>query len=139
MTNENIANTWNTANPRFYHISRTYQMELRRNPTLAEKRLWEVIRNKQLGGFKFRRQHIIDVFIVDFVCIKARLIIEVDGRIHNFQKEYDNERTQFLNKNDFRVIRFRNEEVLYDIEKVKLEIVRQLEVEPPLASPKEGN
>lgn len=119
-------NTWKTANARFYHQSRIYQMQLRKNPTPAEAALWQVVRNKQLGGFKFRRQHIIHVFIVDFVCIRAKLIIEVDGRIHDFQKEYDEARTKHLNQEGFRVIRFRNEEVLYQIETVKQEIIKHL-------------
>lgn len=88
--------------------------------------LWQLVRNKQLGGFKFRRQHIIDVFIVDFVCINAKLVIEVDGRIHDFQKEYDEERTKYLNDMGFSVIRFRNEEVLGDINGVKQKIIERL-------------
>ena len=129
--------TWNTANPNFYHISRAYQMELRQNPTPAETALWKTLRNKQLGGFKFRRQHIIGIFIVDFVCLKSKLIIEVDGRIHDFQKEYDEARTNYLNTEGFRVIRFPNEEVLYGIDAVKNEIIKALE--PPLIPPKEGD
>lgn len=117
---------WNTAKAAFYHISKTYQKELRKNPTPAERVLWQLVRNKQLGGFKFRRQHIIDVFIVDFVCINAKLVIEVDGRIHDFQKEYDEERTKYLNDMGFSVIRFRNEEVLGDINGVKQKIIERL-------------
>ncbi|MEZ4887702.1 MAG: endonuclease domain-containing protein [Chitinophagales bacterium] len=134
MENNNFG--WKTANPTFYQISRQYQLTLRKNQTPAEKVLWELVRNKQLGGFKFRRQHIIGVFIVDFVCIGAKLVIEVDGRIHDFQKEYDEARTKFLNVEGFEVIRFKNEEVLYDIEKVKLKIVELLE--PLLIPSKEG-
>ena len=117
---------WNTAKASFYHTSREYQLKLRKNQTPAEKVLWEVVRNKQLGGFKFRRQHIIDVFIVDFVCIKAKLVIEVDGKIHDLQKEYDEERTRYLNDYGFKVIRFKNEEVLNKIDWVKKEIVKAL-------------
>ena len=120
---------WKTAKAQFYHKSRQYQLKLRKNLTPAEKVLWQVVRNKQLGGYKFRRQHIIDVFIVDFVCIRAKLIIEVDGRIHDFQKAYDEARTKFLNTQGFRVIRFRNEEVLYEIERVKVAIIEALEAD----------
>jgi len=134
---ENKHFRWKTANPTFYQISRQYQLQLRKNQTPAEKALWGMVRNKQLGGFKFRRQHIIGVFIVDFVCIGAKLVIEVDGRIHDFQKEYDAARTEFLNAEGFEVTRFRNEEVLLDGEKVKLEIMESLE--PPLIPPKEGD
>lgn len=137
MENENKRFGWKTANPAFYHISRQYQLRLRKNQTPTEKILWEIIRNKQLGGFKFRRQHIIGVFIVDFVCIRAKLVIEVDGRIHDFQKDYDEARTMYLNTEGFEVIRFWNEDVLYELEKVKLTIIKHLE--PSLVPPLEGN
>lgn len=120
------SNTWNTADARFYHISRQYQLKLRKNPTPAEQILWQVVRNKQLGGYKFRRQHIIHVFIVDFVCIKANLVIEVDGRIHDFQREYDEARTNYLNSMGFNVIRFKNEEVQNNIAWIKDEIIKHL-------------
>lgn len=120
---QNNHQEWNTAKSNFYHISRQYQLYLRKNQTPAEKALWEIVRNKQLGGFKFRRQHIMDVFIVDFVCIRAKLIIEVDGKIHDFQKEYDEARTRYFNEFEFRVIRFTNEEVLKRIDWVKSEII----------------
>jgi len=123
---DNLTASWNTAKSNFYHISRQYQIELRKNQTPAEKALWEVVRNKQLGGFKFRRQHIMDVFIVDFVCLKAKLIIEVDGKTHDFQKEYDEARTQYFNEFEFQVIRFTNEEVLNNIEKVEEKIIAVL-------------
>ena len=118
---------WNTAKASFYHISKIYQKALRKNQTPAEQVLWQVVRNKQLGGFKFRRQHIIDVFIVDFVCLRANLIIEVDGKIHDFQKEYDEARTKYLNEMNFSVIRFTNEEVLGDINEVKKRIIEVLD------------
>ncbi|MQY72086.1 MAG: DUF559 domain-containing protein, partial [Dehalococcoidia bacterium] len=58
--------------------------EMRRAPTLAEEVLWQHLRNSQMGGFKFRRQHPIDRFIVDFYCFKIRLVIEVDGPVHQY-------------------------------------------------------
>lgn len=70
-----------------------------------------MLRNKNLG-VKFRRQHIIDVYIVDFVCLSKKLVIEVDGSIHHKKKEYDFIRTQKLNLKGYQVIRFENEEVL---------------------------
>jgi len=67
---------------------------------------------------KFRRQHIIEYFIPDFVALSCKLIIEIDGEIHNFQKKNDSEREHFLTENGYKVIRFENEEVLNDIEQV---------------------
>jgi 5-methyltetrahydrofolate--homocysteine methyltransferase len=118
---------WNTAKASFYHISKTYQRQLRQNLTPAERVFWQLVRNKQLGGFKFRRQHIIDVFIVDFVCLKANLVIEVDGEIHDFQKEYDEARTKYLNEMNFSIIRFTNKEVLENLNLVKQKIIAHLD------------
>jgi very-short-patch-repair endonuclease len=82
--------------------------------TRAEAKLWQAIRNRKVDGFKFRRQHIIDQYVADFVCLEARLIIEVDGEIHNLKENprLDKIRTERLNALGFLVIRFTNEEVL---------------------------
>ncbi|MFZ5551920.1 MAG: DUF559 domain-containing protein [Bacteroidota bacterium] len=90
---------------------------MRSNPTKAESVIWEELRNK-LIGYKFRRQHIIDKYIVDFVCLSRQLVIEIDGDIHDFQKEEDEARTFYLNNCGFKVIRFRNEEVINHTEDV---------------------
>ena len=96
---------------------------MRKEPTDAEAALWELLRDKKLGD-KFRRQHLIDDFIVDFVCLSENLVIEVDGGYHNdpTQKEYDQQRTLYLNEKGFRVIRFTNEEVLGNTEAVLTKI-----------------
>ena len=96
---------------------------MRKEPTDAEAVLWELLRDKKLGD-KFRRQHLIDDFIVDFVCLSKNLVIEVDGGYHNdpTQKEYDQQRTLYLNEKGFRVIRFTNEEVLGNTEAVLTKI-----------------
>jgi very-short-patch-repair endonuclease len=98
----------------------------RKNPTEVEKILWKHLRNKKLMGHKIRRQHAIHVYIVDFVCYEKRLVIELDGSVHDKQKEYDIERTKVLNDQGFRVIRFRNSEVTGDlasvIERIKSEL-----------------
>ena len=103
--------------------------ELRQNQTPAEKLLWKFIRNRQLKGFKFRRQHPIFHFIADFYCHEARLIIELDGKYHEYklQKMDDAERTESLRRMRIRVIRFRNEEVLEDVNKVLRVIVSLLD------------
>lgn len=94
--------------------------ELRRHMTPAESRLWQALRGKQLDGFKFRRQQIIDGFIVDFYCHAAGLVIEVDGSIHDEaeQAEYDAERTRALTARGLYVMRIRNEDILTDIDTV---------------------
>ncbi|MGL4383926.1 MAG: DUF559 domain-containing protein, partial [Flavobacterium sp.] len=87
--------------------------------TQAEAILWECLRNKNLNH-KFRRQHIIDMFIADFICLEKNLIIEVDGGYHNAseQKEADELRTQILNEIGFKVVRFTNEEIITNIDQV---------------------
>ena len=84
--------------------------ELKENPTAAEKLMWEYLKNKQTGH-KIRRQHIIDNFIADFVCLPKKLIIEVDGKIHDFQKEYDSMRNERFSVLGYKTIRFTNKEV----------------------------
>lgn len=86
--------------------------ELRQPQTPVETRPWAHLRNRQLGGFKVRRQHPIDRFIVDFYCAACRLIIEIDGDSHADQVEYDLARTEWLNDRGYDVIRFANREVL---------------------------
>ena len=83
----------------------------RSNPTDAENALCQLLRGKKLAGYKFRRQHIIGSYIADFVCLDKMLIIEVDGIIHQLpdNKVNDLERTEWLNKEGFTLIRFTNE------------------------------
>ena len=87
-----------------------YRKELRKNSTSAEATLWTFLQKKQLKGRKFRRQHSIKNYIVDFYCASEKLIIELDGAHHlGFaQQNYDNERTKVLNELGFKVIRFEN-------------------------------
>jgi len=90
--------------------------ELRRNLTKTEKILWNHLRKKQQNGMYFRRQHPYGIYILDFYCFKANLAIEVDGDIHLYRKEYDEERTRYLESSGLRVLRFSNEEVEKQIE-----------------------
>jgi very-short-patch-repair endonuclease len=92
--------------------------ELRQPQTRAEAILWMCLRNQQLCGFKFRRQHPIDRFIVDFYCAGCRLIVEVDGNSHLQQIEYDEARTQWLNDSGYRVVRFTNQEVYGNLDAI---------------------
>jgi very-short-patch-repair endonuclease len=92
--------------------------EMRHPQTPAESRLWSRLRNAQLGGFKFRRQHPIDRFIADFYCAACRLVIEIDGDSHAGQAEYDAARTAWLNERGYRMIRFANRDVERNLEAV---------------------
>ena len=99
---------------------------MRRNPTQAEAILWSRLRRNQLKGCQFRRQHLIGRFIVDFHCSAARLIIEVDGPIHDEieQQAYDEARQTFLEELGFTVLRFSNETAIYETEAV-LEVIAE--------------
>ena len=90
--------------------------EMRRQMTPAEKILWEHLRANRLHGLHFRRQQIIDGFIVDFYCHAASLVIEVDGKIHEQQIEYDLERDKILSARGLRLLRFENEEITEKID-----------------------
>jgi very-short-patch-repair endonuclease len=94
--------------------------ELRKNMTYAEKVLWQQLRNRKLDNLKFRRQHPVAIFILDFYCHEKKLAIEVDGGIHNNeeQKEWDENRTYELNEFGIVILRFSNEEVIDKTEMV---------------------
>lgn len=98
--------------------------ELRKEMTPAEKKLWQALRGNQLDGLYFRRQHAIGSYIVDFISVHKKLIIEVDGASHLDQEEYDKERTRWLEEEKgYHVIRFTNTEILRNINEV-LEAIR---------------
>ena len=126
------------ADPFMYRLLREYALQNRSVPTQAEAILWEALKTKKLSDYKFRRQHIIDRFITDFVCLKRRVVIEVDGLIHQLpqNKESDEQRTGILKGFGFNVIRFTNDEVLHQLEKVTEEVLVALEksevVLPPI-------
>lgn len=100
-----------TANASTYKIIKEFREDLKNKPTEAEGVIWEYLRNKKTGH-KIRRQHIVGDFVTDFICLSKKLIIEIDGKIHDFKKEYDTIRTQILNQKGYQVIRFTNDEVL---------------------------
>ncbi|MEE9327212.1 MAG: endonuclease domain-containing protein [Cocleimonas sp.] len=101
---------------------------LRRDQTDAEKELWKLLRGKKLSGHKFRRQHPFPPYIVDFVCLKSKLIIEVDGSQHAEAVDYDNKRTVYLESQGFTVIRFWNNEIMTNKEGVYEVISKHLKV-----------
>ena len=95
---------------------------LRKSMTRTEKLLWDKLKGKQICRLRFRRQHPIDFFIADFYCHQIRLVVEIDGEIHNQQEEYDDGRSAEMEKFDIKVIRFKNWEVENDIENVIIKI-----------------
>lgn len=122
---EDFSSLNKTACPLIYDSLKEYADFNRKNPTEAEHVLWQCLRKKGLG-VKFRRQHAIDQFIADFACHEEQLVIEVDGGYHDdpIQREDDLRRSQLLAALGYRVLRFSNDEILFDIEKV-LTIIRQ--------------
>lgn len=101
---------------------------LRKNPTEAETKLWKELKQLRSKGVIFRRQHPIDIFIADFYCHALRLVIELDGEIHDSEQaiEYDDGRSAELENHSIRVLRFKNAEVLTEIEKVITSIVSSI-------------
>ncbi len=106
----------------------SFARQLRKNQTLAEKIFWEKVRNRKLFNKKINRQFIVEhsnvqgnkqFFIVDFYCHEKKLIIELDGKIHEYQINYDLERTRILQEMGFHILRFKNEEVMYHWEDVE--------------------
>ena len=103
--------------------------KLRRKMTPSEKKLWSRLRNRKFRGLKFRRQHPIDRYIVDFICMEKKLVVEVDGGIHKNaeQIQYDRERTLELEGYGLRIIRFRNEDIFDDLPGVLKSIEKYIE------------
>ena len=95
---------------------------LRHNPTEPERRLWQKLRNRQLGDLKFRRQTPVGAYITDFLCLEVMLIVEVDGETHASTQALDARRTDYLESEGFRVIRFSNAEVMANIDGVLVAI-----------------
>lgn len=123
-------NRFETTDNSTYQLLLEKAREMRRNPTEAESVLWNYLSGDKLG-VHFRRQHPVFGYIPDFVCIGQKLIIEIDGGYHlaDEQPELDAERTQWLNKAGFHVLRFTNEEVLSDIDSVLEEISDMIDLE----------
>lgn len=105
---------------------------MRANPTPAEARLWSNLRKRKLGGYRFLRQRIIGPYIVDFYCAELDLIIEIDGPIHQTQKEYDEHRTKYLENLGKHVIRFTNQQILENTDDILHSIHSQCKNMRPL-------
>ncbi len=119
---------WQTADPSLYNKLKEFSETHRKSPTKAESILWEFLKSKKLKNYKFRRQHIIGSYIVDFVCLSQALIIEIDGLIHQLpeNKQSDEVRTKWLNENGFKVTRFTNDEVINNTEDVLSKILTEI-------------
>jgi very-short-patch-repair endonuclease len=120
-----------TENSRIHQMARS----LRRNQTIAERQLWASLRNRQMAGFKFRRQFPIGEFVTDFCCKESQLVIELDGVQHAddpVQVAVDRKRTALLNECGYRLIRFWNEEILSNLDGVLEQIL--IELNDPLRS-----
>ena len=107
------------ADPILYSLLKDFANENRKNPTEAECILWNYLKGNTLGAH-FRRQHIIGQFIADFVCLSHKLIREIDGKYHQLPEQQitDAERTDWLESQGFIVIRFKNEQIVADTDKV---------------------
>ncbi|HEY4542624.1 MAG TPA: endonuclease domain-containing protein [Noviherbaspirillum sp.] len=104
---------------------------LRSGMTLAEQRLWNALRGKQIENTRFRRQHPIGPYIADFACVEQLLIVELDGGQHQEQIEYDDRRTAFLQQQGWKVLRFWNNDVMSNLDGVLSSIVTAFESAPP--------
>ncbi len=105
---------WYTANPYTFKLLKESQQAKRTSLTTAEEILWEYLKDKKMG-VKIRSHHLIDNYAPDFVALSCKLIIEVDGEIHKYQKEEDEKRTRELNEKGFKIIRFTNDDIFNDI------------------------
>jgi very-short-patch-repair endonuclease len=108
---------------------------LRADATDAERKLWRHIRDRQLEGVKFRRQHPIGSFVADFCCLELGLIIELDGSQHANRTEEDDRRTEYLRQQGFEVFRFWNPDVLNDVESIVETIRVEILAKPPHPGP----
>jgi len=101
--------------------------ELRKKSVFTERVMWRLLRNRRLNKFKFRRQYVIEPFIVDFICISKKLIIELDGEYHQYQQEYDLDRARYLELKGYHVLRFQNEFLFAKEDAVLNAIIEALE------------
>ncbi len=113
-------------------MSTTLARKLRKSMTDAERKLWRGLRLRQMHDHKFRRQFPLGPYIVDFVCLEARLIVEVDGGQHADEKYGDAERDAWLTSQNFRVLRYWNNQVLKELDAVLEDIARALPPHPSL-------
>jgi adenine-specific DNA-methyltransferase len=119
-------------------MARKFARRLRKNLTDTEQFVWERVRRRQIGGFKFRRQAPVGPYIVDFACFERRLILELDGGQHAEQVLEDQERTRWLEAAGFRVVRFWDHEVFQDWDAIEEHLYQFLSAAPPVPPPQGG-
>ena len=112
-------------------VNKTRARQMRKKPVSTEKLFWSMVRNRQLGGYKFKRQYAIGPYIADFVCLEHKLIVELDGPFHASRKAYDEARDDFLRAQGYRVIRFTNRDLAWDWATVLMTIKHELETATP--------
>ena len=100
--------------------------------TPSEEILWEAIRARRCGGMKFRRQVPVSWFVVDFLCMESSLVVEVDGSIHDLQKQYDQEREEEIQLLGYKILRFTNDQVIHHLGEV-LDAIQKHRRQPPLS------
>jgi very-short-patch-repair endonuclease len=115
--------------------TRKRAIDLRSNATNPEQRLWSILCRRQLGGLKFRRQHPIEPYIVDFYCASANLVIELDGESHEGRQAYDNIRSEHLQRLGLKVFRIMNDDVIHNLEGVSTAILCMAGIDPTEPSP----
>lgn len=122
------------ADPKYYRNLKEYAFQNRKSPTPAEEILWQAVKSKKLGEHKFRRQHIIDKYIADLVCLDKKLIIEIDGLIHQLPDniESDTARTKTLEELGFTVIRVTNDQVLKELNSILDKILQKSKTLPSI-------
>ena len=108
-------------------LHRGYAREMRHEPVPAERIVWSRLRDRRLGGYKFRRQVPLGPFIADFFCAERKLVVELDGDSHDGREDYDEERTAWLNGEGIRVVRFVNQDMYEQVDAVLEAIRRELE------------
>jgi len=118
-------------------LGRTKARALRRSATGAEPKLWLLLRGRRLNGWKFRRQVPIERFVPDFACVEGKLIVELDGSQHAETEQADTQRTQMLEREGWRVVRFWNQDVMLDEEGVLATILSWLPSPLPLSRTRE--
>ncbi|MBM6579441.1 endonuclease domain-containing protein [Microvirga sp. BT689] len=113
---------------------RQFARNLRKTSTSAEDMLWQALRGRHFQGLKFRRQVPFLNYTVDFLCVERKLIVEIDGKQHDWYADYDTRRTQEIEHHGFRVIRFTNQDVMSDLESVLMSIA-EAAVSPATSHP----
>jgi very-short-patch-repair endonuclease len=121
--------------PYIERLDRERARLLRRQPTRAERQLWRILHNPRLASWHFRRQHPIPPYVVDFACLRAKLVIEADGPQHGPENLHDRKRDTFLRRLRWRILRFCNDEILNDPDYVLAAIQAHLDPHPASPTP----